>query len=45
MILYSEIESLDDRFVLRAEYLESKKAVLEELRKGKAVNNYSENPN
>lgn len=40
-----EITSLEDTFVIPAEYLEEKKTVLEEFRKGNAVNNYSENPN
>lgn len=44
-IIESEIISLDDRFVIPAEYLESKKTVLTDMRKGKAVNDYSENPN
>ncbi len=40
----SEITSLEDRFVIPADYLEGKKQVLQELRRGKAVNQYSENP-
>lgn len=40
-----EITSLEDRFIISAEYLEGKKQVLEEMRRGKLVNNYSENPN
>ena len=40
-----EITSLEDRFVISAEYLEGKKQVLEDMRKGKITNNYSENPN
>lgn len=40
-----EITSLDDRFVISADYLEEKKLVLEKYRKGDFVNNYSENPN
>lgn len=40
-----EITSLDDRFVISADYLEKKKQALEEMRSGKIVNNYSENPN
>lgn len=44
-IIESEIDSLNDRFVLSAPYLETKRSTIEEMRKGKAVNNYSENPN
>lgn len=40
-----EITSLEDRFVISAEYLEGKKQALEEMRSGKLINNYSENPN
>lgn len=40
-----EITSLEDRFIISAEYLEGKKQALEEMRRGKLVNNYSENPN
>ncbi len=40
-----EIQSFDDRFVISAEYLETKKQVLEEMRSGKIKNQYSENPN
>ena len=40
-----EIISLDDRFVIEADYLERKKQALEEMRSGKLINNYSENPN
>ena len=39
-----EITSLEDRFIISAEFLEGKKQVLEEMRKGKIVNNYSESP-
>lgn len=39
-----EITSLEDRFVISAEYLEGKKQALEEMRSGKLVNKYSENP-
>ena len=39
----TEITVLDDQFIIPAEYLESKKSDLEQMRKGKAVNNYSEN--
>lgn len=44
-IIESEIVSLEDRFVLPADYLEAKKLTIEEMRKGKIVNDYSENPN
>jgi hypothetical protein len=40
-----EITSLEDRFIISADYLEGKKQALEEMRRGKLVNNYSENPN
>lgn len=40
----SEITSLEDRFVIPAEYLEGKKQMLTQMRKGKAINEYSENP-
>lgn len=40
-----EIESLDDRFVISADYLETKKQALLEMRSGKVKNQYSENPN
>lgn len=40
-----EIVSLEDRFVISAEYLEGKKQALEEMRSGKIKNSYSENPN
>jgi len=39
-----EIESFDDKFVISAEYLEGKKQALMEMRSGKALNRYSENP-
>ena len=39
-----EISSLEDRFVISPEYLMGKKQALEEMRSGKLVNNYSENP-
>lgn len=44
-IAESEIQSLEDRFVIPADYLAGKKQVLEEMRKGKLKNSYSENPN
>lgn len=44
-IAESEITVLEDRFVIPADYLEGKKQVLTEMRKGKVINNYSENPN
>lgn len=40
-----EITSLDDRFVISADYLAGKKQVLQDMRKGKITNGYSENPN
>ncbi|MBQ3022325.1 MAG: DUF2318 domain-containing protein [Clostridia bacterium] len=40
-----EIESLDDKFVISADYLEAKKQALLEMRSGKVKNQYSENPN
>ena len=40
-----EIESFDDRFVISADYLETKKQALVEMRSGKLQNQYSENPN
>lgn len=40
-----EIQSTDDKFVIPAEYLETKKQVLLEMRSGKVTNQYSENPN
>ncbi len=44
-IIESEISSLEDRFVLGADYLEAKKLTIEDMRKGKVANDYSENPN
>ncbi len=40
-----EITSMDDRFIISADYLDKKKQALEEMRSGKIVNNYRENPN
>lgn len=44
-IIEGEIISLEDRFVLPADYLEAKKLTITDMRKGKDLNNYSENPN
>lgn len=44
-IAEAEIISTEDRFVIPAEYLEIKKQELQEMRSGKLVNMYSENPN
>ena len=40
-----EIEAFDDKFVISADYLETKKQGLIEMRSGKVKNQYSENPN
>ena len=40
-----EIISEYDAFTIPAEYLEQKKVILQEYRKGNAVNSYGENPN
>ena len=39
----TEITVLEDQYIIPASYLEEKKQQLEQLRKGKGVNNYSEN--
>ncbi len=44
-IYETEIETDEERFILSVEYLSKHKAIFSELRKGKAINPYSENPN
>ena len=43
-IYLTEIEESEDAFIIPVRYLEKHKKIFEELRKGNAVNSYSENP-
>jgi len=43
--MIADIEELEDRILIKAEYLEKMKQELNNMRNGKLFNNYSENPN